>query len=161
MSREFYASEKVKKHYTIVGICSIIVAIVILFVIPLGKINNIQKVVFILLLIALPILYLTRNKRMILIIDKEKLYFNDGLLSKVQVPLDMIESVQYHPELKFRVKLFKKNKPITIMNVFTLDDQKEILNTLQSKRHRIKIEYLQKPEKIITRQLDTKKRKKK
>ena len=84
------------------------------------------------------------------------LYFNDGLFSQTKIPLDMIKSIQYHPELKFRVNLFKRNRTVTIMNVFTIEDQQEILKTIQAKRHRIEIEYLQKPEKIMVIEKDRK-----
>ena len=42
------------------------------------------------------------------------------------------------------------------MNVFTIEDQQEILKTIQAKRHRIEIEYLQKPEKIMVIEKDRK-----
>lgn len=154
--KTFYPSEKVKKHYKIVGIASIFVAIIILLIAPLGKINSIQKIIFIIIIIALPTIYSTRIKRMVLTIDKEMLYFNDGLFSQTKIPLDMIKSIQYHPDLKFRVNLFKRNRTVTIMNVFTIEDQQEILKTIQAKRHRIEIEYLQKPEKIMVIEKDRK-----
>lgn len=159
--KTFYPSEKVQKHYKMIGICSIIVAVIILLITPFGKINSIQKILFILILIALPTLFITRNKRIILTIDSEALYFNDGMLSKTRIPLDMIKKVEYHPDLKIRVYTFKNKKAITILNVFSLDDQKEILDYLQSKRHRIKIVYLEKPEKIINIEKYDKKGKKK
>ncbi len=158
MSKKFYPSEKVKKHYRIVGICSVIAAMIILLITPFGGINNIQKVLFILILIGLPVLYTTRNKRVILTIDQERIYFDDGLLGKVDVPLDMIEYVEYNPQLKFRLKTFKRRKPIVVMNVFSLADQQEILKTIQAKRHRIKIVYLERPDKIVTKEAQKKRK---
>ena len=104
------------------------------------------------MLIGLPALYVTRTKRLVLTIDQEELTFNDGMLSRAKVDLNRISYVEYHPELKIRIYTFaKKRKPITILNVFSLEDQQDILATLKSKRHRIEIHYLEKPSRVITK----------
>ena len=148
----YYPDEKHINHYKKVGKWSIVVAVIILLIAPLGRINNIQKIFFIALLIGIPALYVTRTKRLVLTIDQEELTFNDGMLSRAKVDLNRINYVEYHPELKIRIYTFaKKRKPITILNVFSLEDQQDILATLKSKRHRIEIHYLEKPSRVITK----------
>lgn len=149
--KSYYPKESLKKHYTIVGFGSIIAAIIVFILIPIGKIDNVQKIAFIGMLIGLPYLYVTRNKRVVLTIDREEITFNDGLLSRVRVPLDAIVYVEYHPDLKIRLKTNKKRKTVAIANVFSLEDQKEILDELKRRRHRIEIRYLERPNTVVTK----------
>lgn len=102
-----------------------------------------------LLMLLITGLCLSRAHRCVLKIDDEELYFNDGMMNQIKVPLDKIEYVDYHPDLKFRVKVRKYKRKIAVANVFSMEDQEDILRTLKKKRHSIDIHRLERPKKII------------
>ena len=154
--KKYYLKDEIKKHYKIVGILSVVVSIIILVLMfnKIWPINTIYKIAYIFMVIGLPILFITRSTRTELYIDDKEIYFNDGMLSRTRIPLNDIISIEYHPDLKFRFHLRNKKKVPSIPNVFSTDDQNEILAEIKRKRHRIKVMYLEKPEKLIIKKVE-------
>lgn len=152
--KKYYPKEEVKKHYKVVGFISVVISIIIFVLMfdEIWPINTIYKIAYIAMLVGLPMLFLTRNNRIVLCINDEEIYFNDGMLSRTRIPLNDVVSVEYHPDLKLRFPLKTKKTPY-ILNVFSIDDQNEILAEIKRRRHRIKIVYLEKPEKLITKKV--------
>ena len=140
--------------YIIIGIVAVIFLVVVTIIKPFESFDISAKILFYGLTILIVILELTRYRRCVLKIDDEEIYFNDGMLNRTKVPLDLIESIEYHPDLKFRFKLKKHKRKVAMNNVFSIEDQEDILKTILKKRHNIKIIYLEKPKQLISKTND-------
>ena len=149
--KKFYPKKSIRNLYKITGIGAVGLLVVILVVQPFKDKNLLLNIILFGFTLLIAILEFTRLKRCCLTIDKENITFNDGMLSRTKIPLDLVSKIQYHADLKFRFKLKKYNREVKINNIFSEEDQLEILSLIQKYRHNIKIEYLTRPDKIITR----------
>ena len=149
--KKFYPRKSIRNLYKITGIGAVGLLVVILVVQPFKDKNLLLNIILFGFTLMIAILEFTRLKRCCLTIDKENITFNDGMLSRTKIPLDLVSKIQYHADLKLRFKLKKYNREVKINNIFSEEDQLEILSLIQKYRHNIKIEYLTRPDKIITR----------
>ena len=149
--KKFYPRKSIRNLYKITGIGAVGLLVVILVVQPFKDKNLLLNIILFGFTLMIAILEFTRLKRCCLTIDKENITFNDGMLSRTKIPLDLVSKIQYHADLKFLFKLKKYNREVKINNIFSEEDQLEILSLIQKYRHNIKIEYLTRPDKIITR----------
>lgn len=137
--------------YILIGIIAVVFLVIVTIIKPFESFDISAKILFYGLTILIVVLELTRYRRCVLKIDDDEIYFNDGMLNRTKVPLDLIESIEYHPDLKFRFKLKKHKRKVAMNNVFSLEDQDDIIKTIVKKRHNIKIIYLEKPKHLISK----------
>jgi hypothetical protein len=149
--KTYYSKESIQHLYLVVGVgfsCLLIYLLISKNSIQMPAATHFMVCVLVAMMAAM---HLVRPKTCRLEINDEELYFNDGLLNRTTIPLDLIKSIDYHPDLKFRFTLKKHHRQVKMTNVFSEEDQKEILALIRKKRHNITVNYLERPEHIITR----------
>lgn len=151
----YVAKKEIQILYQIIGAFALGVLAVVLVISPFKQLglNLASRLIFYALTLLISILHFLRPKRCYLELNDDEIYFHDGLLGRTRVQYDLIKSIDYHPELKFRITLKKnKRRKIEVPNIFTLEDQESILKSLKKKRKAIQINYLIKPESIFVRE---------
>jgi len=139
----YRCSRKVKIRYALFGI--FILALMTYSVangITLYKMA-INRFLFVLLGYALGIFYLIRGYTARLELREDEVYFWDGLMEFRHIKYDDIMLIEYHPSIRIRFYINnQRHTEISIANVFTKEDAKEILEKIAKKRKRIRISYL-------------------
>lgn len=149
---KYYAKKSIQTAYRIIGTLCIVFLAVFLIINPFkdSEFGLATRLIYTALTIFLAILHFLRPRRCVLEFREDELYFHDGLLGRTRIPYDLIKSVDYHPDLKFRFTLKKrKTRQAEIPNLFSLTDQDKILKALKRKRKTIEINYLVKPDSLI------------
>ena len=156
----FYAKESVQKTYKVIGILAMILLVVIIIFNPFARLglNLFSQLLFFALAITFSVSHFLRPKRCYLEINDEELLFKDGLLGKTKLPLKEIVSIDYHPDLKFRIRIKRlKRRQVQIPNIFTIEDQEKILRSIKKHRKVVKINYLERPKNLIRKKDDSQK----
>ena len=150
----YYAKKSIQTLYRIIGISALGLLILIIFETPYNKLGLglFTQLVLYALTLLVAILHFLRPKRCYFELNEDEIYFHDGLLGRIRIQYDLIKSIDYHQDLKFRITLKKqKKRQIEIPNIFTIEDQGKILKSLRKKRKTIKVNYWVKPDSIFVR----------
>lgn len=149
---KYYAKRSVQNVYKVIGVVALGFSLFVIILNPYKKLGLGPSTQFVLysLTLFVSILHFLRPNRSYLELKENEIFFHDGLLGRTVIRYDLIKSVDYHQDLKFRMILKKpKGRKVQIPNIFTVHDQEKIVESLKKRKKTIKINYLKKPEKYF------------
>ena len=147
--KKYYPKASVIKIYNIVGYLYVLLSIFLIIYQPAKNLDLLFQIGFNLVVIFVCYLQFFRSRRCNLVIMENSVDFNDGLLQRIRIPLDIIESIDYHSDLNFKLHIKNKRRTVIIPNVFSLVDQEDILLNMETFQSSIRINRLIKPDKLI------------
>jgi len=141
--KSYRCKQELKKRYLAFGIVVLIAMSYLLIRRRFYYSKAIYNIAFMITGYLLGIFYCLRGWLLKLELREDEIYFWDGLVDIRHISYDDLLKIEYNPEIRIRFYIRDAKKTeFSIPNVFSQEDTKEILELIQKKRKRIRVEYI-------------------